>query len=109
MAPLQSARARARFTVVSFLMVRSFLLAALLSMAATLASALPLALFPSTFGDGTQVDTAVLGKRITGIIVHGLGGGSDGWNSILRAYEQNPAWRGAFKPYSFNYPSTQTE
>ena len=84
-------------------------LAALLSTAATLASALPLALFPSTFGDGTQVDTAVLGNRIPVIFVHGLGGGSDGWNSILRAYEQNPAWRGAFKPYSFNYPSTQTE
>jgi pimeloyl-ACP methyl ester carboxylesterase len=109
MASLQSVRARARFTGISFLMVRGILLAGLLSMAATLASALPLALFPSTFGDGTQVDTAVLGNRIPVIFVHGLGGGSDGWNSILRAYEQNPAWRGAFKPYSFNYPSTQTE
>ena len=109
MAPLRSARARARFMDVSFLMVRSILLAALLSLAATPASALPLALFPSTFGDGTQVDTAVLGNRIPVVFVHGLGGGSDGWNSILRAYEQNPAWRGAFKPYSFNYPSTQTE
>ena len=91
------------------LLARNLVLAALLSTAATLASALPLALFPSTFGDGTQVDTAVLGNRIPVIFVHGLGGGSDGWNSILRAYEQNPAWRGAFKPYSFNYPSTKTE
>jgi hypothetical protein len=93
----------------SFLLARGILLAALLTMAATLARALPLALFPSTFGDDSQVDTAVLGNRIPVIFVHGLGGGSDGWNSILRAYEQNPAWRGAFKPYSFNYPSTQTE
>jgi hypothetical protein len=109
MAPLQSTRARAHFTGISLLLARSILFAALLSTAATLARALPLQLFPSTFGDGSQVDTAVLGNRIPVIFVHGLGGGSDGWNSILRAYEQNPSWRGAFKPYSFNYPSTKTE
>jgi triacylglycerol esterase/lipase EstA (alpha/beta hydrolase family) len=109
MAPPQLARARAHLTGISLLLVRSILVAALLSTAATLAHALPLQLFPSTFGDGSQVDTAVLGNRIPVIFVHGLGGGSDGWNSILRAYEQNPAWRSAFKPYSFNYPSTKTE
>ncbi|HXD39258.1 MAG TPA: alpha/beta fold hydrolase [Ramlibacter sp.] len=109
MESLQLACAATRRAGLSLLMVRGLVLALLLSLAATLANALPLALFPSTFGDGTQVDTAVLGNRIPVVFVHGLGGGSDGWNSILRAYEQNPAWRAAFKPYSFNYPSTQTE
>lgn len=101
MAPLQSSCARAGFASLAFLLARSTLLAAFLSMAGTLATAAAPALFPSQFNGGTQVDTAVLGTRIPVLLIHGLGGSTEGWEPFLRAYEQNPAWRSAFKPYTF--------
>ncbi|HWP13793.1 MAG TPA: alpha/beta fold hydrolase [Ramlibacter sp.] len=91
------------------LMARRILPAALLCIAVTLAGAAPPELAPSPFIDGTQVDTEVLGTRIPVVLVHGLGGSPEGWDRFLRAYEASPAWRAAFKPYSFRYSSTRSE
>jgi pimeloyl-ACP methyl ester carboxylesterase len=66
-------------------------------------------LAPSPFADGAPVDTAALGTRIPVILVHGLGGSNEGWDRFLRAYEQSPQWRSAFKPYSFRYSSSHRE
>jgi hypothetical protein len=93
----------------SFLLARSIFLATLLAMTGTQVMAAPAVLAPSPFADGTQVDTAALGTRIPVILVHGLGGSNEGWDNFLRAYEQNPDWRSAFKPYSFRYSSTNAE
>jgi triacylglycerol esterase/lipase EstA (alpha/beta hydrolase family) len=109
MAQFQFCCGRSGFAEPALLLARSFLLAALLSMTGALAIAAPAVLAPSPFGDGTQVDTAALGTRIPVVLVHGLGGSNEGWDNFLRAYEQNPAWRSVFKPYSFNYSSTNAE
>lgn len=77
--------------------------------AATSALATPAWLAPSPFNDGTQVDTAPLGTRLPVVLVHGLGGGTDGWDAFLRAYAANPSWREAFKPYAFRYNSTTAD
>jgi pimeloyl-ACP methyl ester carboxylesterase len=109
MARFQSACRQAACARTAFSNVRSILAAALLSLAGALAIAAPPVLSPSPFADGTPVDTAVLGTRIPVILVHGLGGSTEGWDSFLRAYGLSPHWRSAFKPYSFRYSSTQTE
>lgn len=77
-------------------------------MAVTMARAAP-ELATSRFDDGSQVDTAVLGTRLPVVLVHGLGGSAEGWDRFLRAYEQEPAWRSAFKPYSFRYSSSTAD
>ncbi|MGZ5786906.1 MAG: esterase/lipase family protein, partial [Ramlibacter sp.] len=77
--------------------------------AATLATAAAPTLAPSQFGSGVPVDTSALGTRIPVVLVHGLGGDAQGWESFLQAYAQNPAWRSAFKPYSFSYSSTAAD
>jgi pimeloyl-ACP methyl ester carboxylesterase len=102
-------RARAGFVGRGLLLASRAVLAALLTLTGSLALAVTPSLFPSAFSDGTPVDTAALGTRIPVLLVHGLGGGPTGWNNFLRAYEQNPAWRAAFKPYSFSYSSTAAE
>jgi pimeloyl-ACP methyl ester carboxylesterase len=109
MAHLKFSFARASFARTSFLLARGIFLAALLALTGTLAAAAAPVLAPSPFADGTQVDTTALGTRIPVILVHGLGGSTDGWDHFLRAYEQSPAWRAAFKPYSFRYSSTTSE
>jgi pimeloyl-ACP methyl ester carboxylesterase len=103
------ARFQSGFTGSALLRTRSVLLASWLSLTGAPAMAAAPVLAPSPFGDGTPVDTAVLGTRIPVILVHGLGGSTEGWDRFLRAYEQNPAWRNAFKPYSFRYSSTNGE
>ncbi|HSH91080.1 MAG TPA: alpha/beta fold hydrolase [Ramlibacter sp.] len=85
-----------------------FLLAACLWLATTLAAAAPL-LVPSHFNNQAAVDSSALGSRIPVVLVHGLGGGNEGWESFLRAYSQNPSWRAAFKPYSFSYATGSSE
>ncbi|MBA2674750.1 alpha/beta fold hydrolase [Ramlibacter sp.] len=85
------------------------LLATLLSLAATLAAAAPATLFPSRLITGGDVDTAALGTRVPLILVHGLGGTGEGWDNLLQAYARNPAWRAAFKPYTFRYSSDTTD
>ena len=77
--------------------------------AATLATAEPASLAPSQFNSGAAVDSSALGTRIPVVLVHGLGGSGQGWENFLQAYAQNPAWRGAFKPYTFKYPSSAAE
>ena len=84
-------------------------LAALLPMVATLAAAAPPVLAPSQFNDGAPVDTAALGTRIPVLLVHGLGGSTEGWENFLRAYAQSASWRSAFKLYSFRYSSSTAE
>jgi triacylglycerol esterase/lipase EstA (alpha/beta hydrolase family) len=92
-----------------FTFVRSFaLIIFLLFIAATGAGAAPV-LSTSTFEDGTQVDTAVVGTRVPVVLIHGLGGSTDGWDRFLHAYQQNPSWRAAFKPYSFRYSSSTAD
>lgn len=86
---------------------RGLILAALLG-ASTTASALSPELSPARFNDGTEVDASPVGTRLPLLLVHGLGGSNEGWESFLRAYERHPAWRGAFKPYTFRY-STDAE
>jgi pimeloyl-ACP methyl ester carboxylesterase len=85
------------------------LLATLLFVATALASAAPAELAPSHFNDASPVDASALGTRLPVVLVHGLGGSAEGWESFLRAYEQNPAWRAVFKPYSFRYATTTAE
>jgi pimeloyl-ACP methyl ester carboxylesterase len=67
------------------------------------------ALVTSAFEDGSPADAAAVGPRIPLVLVHGLGGSNEGWEHFLRAYEQNPSWRSAFKPYSFRYSSATAE
>jgi pimeloyl-ACP methyl ester carboxylesterase len=81
------------------------LLAAMLFLSATLACAAP-ELAPSRFNNGAAVDASPLGNRLPVLLVHGLGGGNEGWENFLRAYEANAAWRAMFKPYSFSYSTT---
>lgn len=73
------------------------------------AAAGPATLAPSQFNSGVPVDTSALGTRIPVVLVHGLGGAGQGWENFLQAYAQNPAWRGAFKPYTFKYSSSAPE
>ena len=89
-------------------MLKTFL-AALLFVATALASAAPAELAPSQFNDSSPVDTSALGTRLPVILVNGLGGSAANWENFLRAYEQNPAWRAAFKPYTFRYATTTAE
>ncbi|HEY0887456.1 MAG TPA: hypothetical protein VGE20_19325 [Ramlibacter sp.] len=86
---------------------RALSFAALLA-ASTCAAAFAPELSPARFNDGTEVDTSAVGTRLPLLLVHGLGGSNEGWESFLRAYERHPAWRGAFKPYTFRY-STDAE
>jgi pimeloyl-ACP methyl ester carboxylesterase len=109
MAPFLSRLARAGCAGKAFVPALNLLVAVLLSLTGTLARAALPVLAPSPFADGTQVDTAVLGYRIPVILVHGLGGSTEGWDRFLRAYEQSPGWRDAFKPYSFRFGSTTAE
>lgn len=88
---------------------RDALIAAALCITATAAAALTPTLSPSHFNSGSEVDASALGTRIPLVLVHGMGGGAKSWDSLLRAYAQNPAWRGAFKPYSFQYSTSQAE
>ncbi len=83
-------------------------LGAVLTLAAAVAQAAPL-LTPSRLNNGTSVDPFALGTRIPVLLVHGLGGGNEGWESFLRAYEQNPSWQATFKPYSFSYSTSNAE
>ncbi len=83
--------------------------AAALFLATTVAAALPAALAPSRFADGTDVDGDPVGTRLPLVLVHGLGGSPEDWDNFLRAYERNPGWRAAFKPYSFRYSSSTAE
>ncbi|MRD49729.1 hypothetical protein GHT07_20875 [Caenimonas koreensis DSM 17982] len=85
------------------------LLATLLLAAASLAGAAPAVLAPSRFNDTSLVDAAPLGTRTPLLLVHGLGGGNEGWENFLRAYEQNASWRAMFKPYSFIYSTAASE
>ncbi|MES2939143.1 MAG: hypothetical protein V4864_15765 [Pseudomonadota bacterium] len=85
------------------------LFAALLCLAATLAAAAPVELFPSRFNAGGEADTAALGTRVPLILIHGLGGTGEGWDNLLQAYARNPSWRAAFKPYTFRYSSDAAE
>ncbi len=82
---------------------------AVLMGASTLAAALAPELAPARFNDGTQVDTGAVGSRLPVLLVHGLGGSNEGWESFLRAYERNAAWRVAFKPYTFRYATDAAE
>ncbi len=108
-APLRSLLARISFARPPGRLGRNALIAAALAMTATVAAAVTPALFTSRLNDGTEVDTSALGTRLPVVLVHGLGGSAEGWESFLRAYQQNPAWRSAFKPYSFQYSTTQAE
>jgi pimeloyl-ACP methyl ester carboxylesterase len=108
-APLRSLLARILFARPSRRLGRNALIAAALSITATVAAALTPTLFTSRFNDSTEVDTSVLGTRIPLVLVHGLGGSAEGWESFLRAYDRNPSWRSAFKPYSFQYSTSQSE
>ncbi|MBC7603500.1 MAG: alpha/beta fold hydrolase [Ramlibacter sp.] len=85
------------------------LLATLLLAAATIAGAAPAVLAPSRFNDASAVDASPLGTRVPLLLVHGLGGGNEGWENFLRAYQQNESWRAMFKPYSFSYSTTVAE
>lgn len=84
------------------MLARSLFLAALLG-ASTMAAAFAPELSPARFNDGTEVDASAVGTRLPLLLVHGLGGSNEGWESFLRAYERHPEWRGAFKPYTFRY------
>jgi pimeloyl-ACP methyl ester carboxylesterase len=95
--------------VFASLLTRTALTASLLLTAATVAVAAPATLAPSRFNNGIAVDTAAIGTRIPVLLVHGLGGSGQGWENFLQAYAQNPAWRGAFKPYTFKYSSSSAE
>lgn len=75
----------------------------------SLVAALAPELAPARFNDGTEVDPGAIGTRVPVLLVHGLGGSNEGWESFLRAYERNPAWRGAFKPYTFRYSTDAAE
>ncbi|MES2785779.1 MAG: alpha/beta fold hydrolase [Pseudomonadota bacterium] len=86
----------------------ALLLGAILTLAGAVAQAAPL-LTPSRFNNGSSVDPLAVGTRIPVLLVHGLGGGNEGWESFLRAYEKNPAWQAAFKPYSFSYSTSNSE
>ncbi|MES2633540.1 MAG: alpha/beta fold hydrolase [Pseudomonadota bacterium] len=86
-------------------MLFKIFLAAILTLGAACAHAAPL-LTPSRFNNGSSVDPFALGTRIPVLLVHGLGGGNEGWESFLRAYEQNPSWQATFKPYSFSYSTS---
>lgn len=77
--------------------------------ASTLAAALAPELSPARFNDGSDVDASAVGSRLPVLLVHGLGGSNEGWESFLRAYERNPAWRGVFKPYTFRYSTDADE
>ncbi len=66
-------------------------------------------LLPSSLNNGVVVDAAPVGTRVPVVLVHGFGGSTEGWENFLQAYQQNPAWRSAFKPYSFRYSSTTAE
>lgn len=101
--------ARAGLTHKALLAARGAVIAALLLLASSLAAAAPPVLYPSQFNDGMQVDTSALGTRIPVVLVHGLGGSTEGWERFLRAYELSPGWRAAFKPYSFRYSSSTAE
>lgn len=90
-------------------LARRALLGAALAMAGAMATAEPAAMAPSLFADGTPVDSSALGQRTPVVLVHGMGGSTEGWDPFLRAYEQNPPWRAVFKPYSFRYSSTTDE
>ena len=85
------------------------LIATVLLAAASLAGAAPAVLAPSRFNDTTIVDASPLGTRTPLVLVHGLGGGPEGWETFLHAYQQNAAWRALFKPYSFNYSTAALE
>lgn len=82
---------------------------AVLMGASSLAAAHAPELSPARFNDGTDVDTAAVGTRLPVLLVHGLGGSNEGWESFLRAYERDPGWRGAFKPYTFRYSTDAAE
>jgi len=82
---------------------------AALMAASTLAAALTPELAPARFNDGGEVDAAALGTRLPLLLVHGLGGSPEGWESFLRAYERHDAWRAAFKPYTFRYATSSGE
>ncbi len=88
--------------------VRRALFAALVG-TSTVAAALAPELSPARFNDGTWVDTAAVGTRVPVLLVHGLGGSNEGWESFLRAYERQPQWRAAFKPYTFRYATDDGE
>lgn len=77
--------------------------------AGTTAAALAPELVPARFNDGTDVDGTAVGTRLPVLLVHGLGGSNEGWESFLRAYERQPAWRAAFKPYTFRYSTGAQE
>lgn len=85
------------------------LAAVFLLVAAAQARAAPASLAPSQFNDEGQVDTDAVGNRIPVVLVHGLGGSTDGWDAFLKVYAQDPAWRAAFKPYSFRYNTTTAD
>lgn len=87
---------------------RALAFAALLG-ASTMAAALAPELAPARFNDGTEVDSSAVGSRLPVLLVHGLGGSNEGWESFLRAYERHPAWRSAFKPYTFRYSTGADE
>jgi pimeloyl-ACP methyl ester carboxylesterase len=82
-----------------------FVLAAWL-LAAAQAAAAGVTLTPSQFNDGAAVDDAPLGPRLPVVLVHGLGGSGQGWEQWLQVYATQPAWRSAFKPYTFRYDSS---
>ena len=87
---------------------RGLACAALLG-ASTMAVAFAPEFSPARFNDGTDVDAAAVGTRLPVLLVHGLGGSNEGWESFLRAYERHPGWRAAFKPYTFRYSTDADE
>lgn len=85
---------------------RPFLAACALVLAQSAAAA---SLAPSQYNDGSAVDSEPVGTRIPLVLVHGLGGSGQGWENLLQAYARQPAWRAAFKPYTFRYDTSATQ